>query len=155
MTSRIKGEGVSRAWRGNGGRLPGLTAMRPPEPPADTAPLLRSQIVKKIQPHQNGAHRLSERFADRLVCVRYRTDPDSGRRFTTVEILVEERAATAPAPAARPTHQLIRIGYGESELRETIKARGGIWVRDKKLWKVPTDVIRRLKLGKRVVQGNV
>ena len=97
----------------------------------------------------------SERFADRLVCVRYRTDPESGRRFTTVEILVEERAATAPAPAARPTHQLIRIGYGESELRETIKARGGIWVRDKKLWKVPTDVIRRLKLGKRVVQGNV
>jgi len=36
-------------------------------------------------------------------------------------------------------------------LRETIKAQGGIWVRDKKLWKVPADLVRRLKLGKRVV----
>jgi len=154
MTRRIQGEGISRVWRGNGGRLPGLPATRPPEPPADAASLLRSQIVKKILPHQNGARRLSERFADRLVCVRYRTDPESGRRFTTVEILVEERTPAAPAPASHPTHQLIRIGWGEGELREAIKAQGGIWVRDRKLWKVPTEVIRRLKLGKRIVTEN-
>ena len=150
MTKRIHGEGRTNAWRSQGGTLPGLAA----PPPADITPLLRSRIVKKIQPHQNGARRLSERFGDRLVCVRYRTNPDSGRRFTTVEILVEERAPTAPAPASRPAHKLIRIGWGEGELREAVKARGGIWVRDRKLRKVPTEVIRRLKLGKRVVPEN-
>lgn len=154
MTRRVQREGISQAWRGSSGRLSGLPAARPPEPSADAAPLLRSQIVKKILPHQNGALRLSERFADRLVCVRYRTDPESGRRFTTVEILVEERTRTTPVPPSRPTHQLIRIGWGEGELREAVKAQGGMWVRDKKLWKVPSDVVRRLKLGKRVVQEN-
>ncbi len=150
MSKRIHGEERANAWRSQGGALHGPAA----PPPVDTAPLLRSQIVKKIQPHQNGARRLSERFADRLVCVRYRTDPDSGRRFTTVEILVEERTPAAPAPALHPAHQLIRIGWGEGELREAVKARGGMWVRDRKLWKVPTEVIRRLKLGKRVVPEN-
>lgn len=154
MTRRIQREGNSQAWRGSGGRLSGLPAARAPEPPADAAPLLRSQIVKKILPHQNGALRLSARFADRLVCVRYRTDPESGRRFTTVEILVEERAPTTPVPLSRPTHQLIRIGFGEGDLREAVKAQGGQWVRDKKLWKVPAEVVRRLKLGNRVVPEN-
>ena len=153
MTSRIHLEG-GHPWRSQGGRLHELPGALPNAPSADAAPLLRSQIVKKIQPHQNGARRLSTRFAERLVCVRYRTDPETGRRFTTVEILVEERAPTAPTANNRPTHQLIRIGWGEGDLRETIKAHGGTWVRDRKLWRVSTEVIRRLKLGKRVIPEN-
>ncbi len=98
MSKRIHGEERANAWRSQGGALHGPAA----PPPADTAPLLRSQIVKKIQPHQNGARRLSERFADRLVCVRYRTDPDSGRRFTTVD---------TPAAACAPRHPRPACGH--------------------------------------------
>ncbi len=148
MTGRGNREAMPRAWRSlkaGDGLGPGFSR----EPAADTAAQRRSNIVKKLHPDQKGTRRLTERFGERLVCVRYRTDPESGRRFTTVEIVVEERAPTLPQPA--PAHKLIRIGWGENELRETIKAQGGIWVRDKKLWKVPADLVRRLKLGKRVV----
>lgn len=123
-------------------------ATRTPAPPADAAPQRRSNIVKKLQPDQKGARRLAERFGDRLVCVRYRTDPESGRRFTTVELIVEERT-----PATRaPSHQLVRIGWKETDLRDAIKAGGGAWVPDKKLWRVPTPAIRKLRIQNRVVR---
>lgn len=146
MTKSMNREGGLHAWRRTAGNLHDLPHGRTPTPTSDNAPLLRSNIVKKLKPDQKGARRLSDRFGDRLVCVRYRTDPESGRRFTTVEIIVEERASTTPAP----THQLIRIGWGETQLRDTIKTLGGIWVPGKKLWKVPSNAIRKLKLQKRV-----
>lgn len=146
MTRRIDREGMLRAWRGHSGTLRDLPPV--PAPPADDAPQRRSNIVKKLHPDQKGARRLAERFGDRLVCVRYRTDPESGRRFTTVEIVVEERTPVARAPS----QQLIRVGWKETELRDAIKASGGIWVPDRKLWRVPTVAIKRLRIQNRVVQ---
>lgn len=148
MARRIEREGAQQAWRGNSRALHDVHFGPANSIPTDTAPQRRSNIVKKLQPDQKGARRLAERFGDRLVCVRYRTDPESGRRFTTVEIVVEERAPISRAP----THQLVRIGWKETELRDAVKARGGIWVPDKKLWRMPTSAIRQLRIQNRVVQ---
>lgn len=117
MTRRFQGKGIAQAWRGGSGRLSGPPAARTPVPFADAAPLLRSQIVKKILPQQNGALRLSARFADRLGCVRYRTDPESGRRFTTVEILFWSKSIPGPHPSAippRPPAHSHRLGRGRT-----------------------------------------
>lgn len=139
------------AWRARG-RAPGNIADKPfgrhSSVLSDFAPLQRSNIVKKLNPDQKGALRLAERFGDRLVCVRYRTDPDSGRRFTTVEIVVEERQSIAPEPAS----VLVRVSWNETELRRAIKAHGGIWLQERKLWRVPREAVSKLKIKDRVLQ---
>ncbi|MCW5596166.1 MAG: hypothetical protein KIT42_09885 [Rhodocyclaceae bacterium] len=137
-----------RAWGGAAGDRADKNFGRDSSVLSDVAPLQRSSIVKKLNPHQKGALRLAERFGDRLVCVRYRTDPESGRRFTTAEIVIEERAPIAPAPR----HSLVRVGWKETELRRAIKEVGGVWLHDKKLWQVPRDAVKQLRIGKRVVR---
>ncbi len=48
----------------------------------------------KLKPGQRGTKKLQAMYGDRLVCVRYRYDPDTGRRFKTIEIIVEEKEWT-------------------------------------------------------------
>ncbi len=45
----------------------------------------------KLKPGQRGTKKLQAMYGDRLVCVRYRYDLESGRRFKTIEIIVEEK----------------------------------------------------------------
>lgn len=90
-------------------------------PAAPTAPVeagpafLRSTTTKRLKPGSPGTRRLLQRYGADLLCVRYRVDRSSGKRFTTVELLVEERAGP-PAPMV-----WIRVGYGETGLRSQIK----------------------------------
>jgi hypothetical protein len=139
------------AWRARGGAAGNIADTpfgRHSSVLSDNAPLQRSRIAKKLNPDQKGALRLAERFGNRLVCVRYRTDAESGRRFTTVEIIVEERAPIVPEPAT----VLVRVNWNETELRHAIKAQGGVWLQDRKLWRVPREAIRKLKIHDRVLQ---
>ncbi len=48
------------------------------------------RIRLSLKPGQKGTKRLQDRYGDRLVCVRYRYDEESGKRFKTVELIVEE-----------------------------------------------------------------
>lgn len=100
-------------------------------------------VLKKLAPGAPGAKRLAAHYGPALVCVRYREDPQGGRRLTTVELIVEER----PLPALSG----VRIAYGETELRRQVKAAGGTWDAQSKLWRLPKSMIRKLKLGNRVV----
>jgi len=66
-----------------------------------------------LRPGQKGTKKLVTRFGDRLICVRYRYDTTRGKRFTTVELIVDESdwtasipiaaEAAAPAPTESPT----------------------------------------------------
>ncbi len=120
------------AWRARG-RAPGNIADKPfgrhSSVLSDFAPLQRSNIVKKLNPDQKGALRHAERFGDRLVCVRYRTDPDSGRRFTTVEIVIKDRRSIASESAS----VVVRENWNETDLRQAIKVSGGAWLQGKSL----------------------
>jgi hypothetical protein len=58
-----------------------------------------------LRPGQKGTKKLVSRFGDRLICVRYRYDATRRKRFTTVELIVDEAdwtASTPPAPEAAP-----------------------------------------------------
>jgi len=61
-----------------------------------------------LRPGQKGTKKLLARFGDRLICVRYRYDTTRRKRFTTVELIVDEADWTAsipiPAGAAPPVH---------------------------------------------------
>lgn len=103
-------------------------------------------VLKKLPPAAPGTKRLTARYGNALVCVRYRENTETGRRMTTVELIVEERSLPALAG--------VRIDYGETELRHQAKAAGGTWDAKHKLWRLKKSAIRKLKLEHRVVAEN-
>ena len=95
------------------------------------------------RPGQRGTQKLVTRYGDRLVCVRYRYDAAAGKRYKTVEIILDEAAWTPPPPHpdaprqvpkmdhiddldAQPEHREVgvKVFFRENELRERVKAAG-------------------------------
>ena len=59
-------------------------------------------FVKTVRrPGEKGTQKLLAQHGDRLVCVRYRYDPQTLKRYKTIELIVEESdwQPTDPAPA--------------------------------------------------------
>jgi len=88
------------------------------------------RVLKTFQPGALGARRFTARFGKSLVCVRYRHDPDTGARFTTVELIVEDTRvycrrpkADGAAPPAPVSPLWVKIGRGE--LRTPSPGTGG------------------------------
>lgn len=113
-----------------------------------------------LRPGQNGTKALVRKYGDRLVCVRYRYDRETGRRYTTVELIESEsdHPNKAPPAAARlqgsrpPPRRLgVRVGYAETELRTKIENAGGIWRPRHRLWEIQYEDIVALGLESRVV----
>ncbi len=48
-------------------------------------------IRKTLHPGDMGTKRLLSEYGDQLVCVRYRDDKHAQKRFTTVELIIDER----------------------------------------------------------------
>lgn len=103
-------------------------------------------VLKKLGPDAPGAKRLAARYGEALVCVRYREDAATQRRYTTVELVVDWRPLPPPV--------MVRIDFEETELRLRVKAAGGLWDGKRKLWRVPVPVVRELKLSRRVVRAD-
>ena len=128
-----------------------------------------------LRPGQKGTKKLVARFGDRLICVRYRHDTTCRKRFTTVELIVDEADWTAsipiPAEAAPPVPAEtaiempagapkkpygepssaipdlvgLRVGFKETELRQKVKAVGAKWDPGQRLWMLCRD--RAIDLG--------
>jgi len=116
------------------------------------------EVTKKLQPGENGTKRFVRQYGDRLVCVRYRADPRTRRGYTTIELIVDERflpggnneAAESLYPHPN-RHVYVRIGKEEIEVRNLVKRNSGIWVPDKKLWKLPYQKAVSLGIRSRIV----
>jgi hypothetical protein len=91
------------------------------------------------------------KYGDALLCVRYRYDEKRGVWMQTVEIVVEEKAV---GPAARyrddDTVKLI-VAFTEQGLRARLKATGGRWDPQDKLWVVRYGAIRGMELEERIL----
>ena len=115
-----------------------------------------------LQPGQKGTKRLAKKYGDRLICVRYRFDVKTGRRYTTVELIEAEVDLTSHPKAAEPQTPRslkrrlgIRVEYWESDLRDKVKAAGGIWRPRHKLWELPYEGVVALGLESRVVGDEI
>ena len=84
-------------------------------------------LVKTIRkPGEPGTQRLTARYGERLVCVRYRYDPIKKRRYKTVEPIIEEQAwlptpepeTEAMEPLGVSRHIGVHIAYHERKLRQ-------------------------------------
>lgn len=88
-----------------------------------------------------------EQYGDALVCVRYRYDAKTRKQYKTVEIIVSESAWTPP-PAKYPDGTLVplKIGISETVLQGQVRAVGGRWDKQQKVWLVPYGCIAGTKL---------
>lgn len=69
--------------------------------------------------------------------VRYRYDEQQHKRYTTVEIIVQEGDwMPPPARLAAATVVGLRVGFNEVELQRRVKLAGGKWNPRRRLWEV-------------------
>jgi hypothetical protein len=111
------------------------------------------QTSTTIQPGQRGAKKFMSQYGDRLVWVRYRQDAQRQKRFKTVELIVEEWSWTPPSPQRRKESLvLVKVAFPERELRQQIKAPGGLWNPDKQAWEIRYDHAIALGLKNRIME---
>ena len=95
-----------------------------------------------LKPGQKGTRRLVNTYGDALLCVRYRYDEIRGVRLKTAEVIVEEKPCK-PSFRYRDTDIVaVMVSYTEKTLRDMLKAAGGRWDPEKKIWRVLYGSIR-------------
>jgi hypothetical protein len=114
-----------------------------------------------LKPGQNGTKRLTDKYGERLVCVRYKYDEDKRKRYTTVKLIEEESEWAGEPVVPTRAHSLlsmqllgVRVEYWETELREKVKAAGGIWRPRHELREMRYEDIVALGIESRVVAGD-
>ncbi len=106
----------------------------------------KTRVSKRLKVGSSGTSRWMTQFGSRLVCVRYREEPQTGRKFTTVELVVDER------PPNKNARFLVKIEFHESGLRQRIREHGGKWDAQRELWILPYSVIIALGLETRIIE---
>jgi len=107
----------------------------------------------KLNPGERGTKKLQAKYGDRLICVRYRYDEQQQKRYKTVE-LIEEEVDWEPKRDEIADHTLveIQVDWMEGELREQVKAVGGRWNPERKVWRLEYGQVVALGLKKRIVE---
>jgi hypothetical protein len=115
------------------------------------------EVRKTLIPGENGTKRYVSQYGERLICVRYRYDPAKQKRYTTLELIVEE-SPFLPRLEYEKRHLphnnqpvLVQIGFEENGLRTRAKALGAKWVPERKLWSMPYRIALDLKLKERIM----
>ena len=102
-----------------------------------------------LKPGQDGTKRLVEQYGKVLLCVRYRFDEIRGVKLKTVEIIVDEK------PLRKPRFKdddlvPVQVAYGETELRQALRAMRARWDGERKVWYVQYGLIRGTPLEERL-----
>jgi hypothetical protein len=110
---------------------------------------MRTRLI--LKPGQPGTKRLTEKYGDALLCVRFKYDRESRQRLKTVELIVE-KAEWAPPPPRYAVDTLVplRIDAFDMPSRSQAKAAGGRWDPEKKLWFVKYGRIAGTALEKHI-----
>ncbi len=105
-----------------------------------------------LKPGQRGTKKLLNQYGDRLICVRYRYDEQSRKRFKTAEIIIDEKE-WKPIPKTPPSEEkvFIQIKWNEKELQTLIKKSGGCWHPELELWEITYRKVKKLNLESRII----
>ena len=99
-----------------------------------------------MQPDDKGAVKLSRKYGEPLVCVRYRLSQDGSERITTVELVVDR---VDVRHRANPVVS-VRIYFSETDLRAKAKAKGATYNGDTRLWRMTVNDAVALGLASRI-----
>jgi hypothetical protein len=105
-------------------------------------------VGKTIQVDMPGAVKLTRKYGDQLVCVRYRVSPDGRERITTIELEIER---TAVQRKANPI-VLVRIDQLDTSLVQKAQAKGARYDPAQRAWRLPRNAAHALGLSKRIVR---
>ena len=93
--------------------------------------------------------------------MRYKYDRRTGRRCTTVELIEEETDYPSDRKATKAQERIssqqrlgIKVEYWETDLRDKVKAAGGIWRPRHKFWELRYKDVIALGLESRVVRDD-
>ena len=106
-------------------------------------------ITKTLQPGDMGTRRHLQKYGEQLIAVRYRVDKINQKRFTTVELIVDEK------PYVTLNALLlvwVKINFDEVQLRQQVKVAGAKWLSDEKVWEMKYAVAEKFHLKKRIVK---
>jgi hypothetical protein len=95
-----------------------------------------------LKPGQKETRRLLEQFGEKLLCVRYRFDEIRQIRMKTVEIIVDERPLNPNLQHRDKDMVAVMVPFIQAALRDRLKAVGGRWDPDEKIWRVMYGAIR-------------
>ena len=98
------------------------------------------ELVRLLQPGEEGTEELVEKYGDALVCV----------RLKTVELVIEEKQWQPPFRWRDSDIVPVAVCYAEKPLREKLKALGGRWEPENKHWQLPYGLIRGTELEARI-----
>ncbi len=138
-----------------------------------SVPTQASEILQILSPGVPGTEPWVARHGDALVCVRQRLDPQTGRRFTTVELVadelssvpaesteaVDELAVTGHVAQAAPESSsvehdddwvFIKVGLSERQLKRRVQLAGGLWDDQARAWKLRRSQVHHLGLQARL-----
>jgi hypothetical protein len=104
-----------------------------------------------LKPGQKGTKKLVEAYGNSLLYVRYRYDESRGVRLKTVEIVVEEKPWQPKVRLLDEDNVAVAVNYSEKPLRDMLKAAGGKWDPERKLWHVLFGRIRGTELEERMI----
>ncbi len=104
-----------------------------------------------LRPGDKGTRQLIAEYGDRLVSVRYRYDPETHMRYKTVELIVDARPYMPEKKDSYFSEVSVRIGFQEEFLRARVKARGGKWDSQNKVWKLRYKDALDLDLQSRIL----
>ncbi len=115
-------------------------------------------VVKTLRPGRPGTHRFLDHWGNRLVAVRYRKSRQKPVLYTTIEIIVDERAAPQKGTHTKPFNRrnqavALRVDYREQHLRQTLKAAGARWSPQLRLWLLRYNDAVKMGLADRIVEG--
>jgi hypothetical protein len=107
---------------------------------------------RTLMPGAPGTKSMVEKYGDKLVCVRYRVDPGSSKRFKTVE-LIEHEAEWIQKRNLIPANKImgIQVRADERYLRRLIKEAGGHWDPQHLVWRLSYRMIKNLGLESRIL----
>ena len=114
------------------------------------------KALRTLIPGDPGTKKAMHKYGDKLICVRYRIDPQTLKKYKTVEIIEEEIKKNSNKKRI-PMNKIIdlKIHVKEIHLRNIIKSVGGKWNPQKQTWRLPYSEIKNLGLEKRIVLNNV
>lgn len=109
-------------------------------------------IQRRLGPKSPGSKKYREKYGNQFVCIRYKYDSDKGIKIKTVELLISEEPWQKHKQRI-PMNKIltIQIGYEEIHLQKLVKAVGGKWNKQKKLWEAPYSSIKALGLEDRIM----
>ena len=114
--------------------------------------LAQTRVVKRLNPSQPGAMKLTRRYGDALVCVRYRHTADGTHRYTTVELVVDD-GLVAHRVSPDETIVFVRFAFDDVKRRRCALSQGARWDARRRVWSMTVAAAKRLGWVKRIVKA--